>query len=451
MVAFILHASLMTRLFAEPVMCRYDVHAEERRFIDVKKQSVCGYPIVQYESLDFERLEVRKITNEVNLERSIYYDPVSNVYVKLWQPDFSRNRIFLIALSKGYYKDLAPLIGIIIDRNGKCRGYVTKSLDYTNLSVAVYRNNYDYICLQDVTKQNRAYRQFYDKIIERSEKIGFYYLDFVPGNIVTDHESYYLVDLESVFSIEELRTLYRIRPEEYLLILEHLPPDYAAFLELAILNDEDIDLDLLAAGWKIPTGGSNGQSYNAVTIQGVRFPGERAWDDRWELIKDAMDYRGKRVLELGSNVALASTYLLKYREVAECIGVDRPDDLLAMSGMPRLMEAAKMLHRAFNVNPKIVQMDINNTDYEKFLGFNYDVAFCMSFLKWVDDKERLLDYLSNFKHIIFEGHEADSIEIERFQQRGFDYRILGKTQVGVSYPKDAFRTLIYFFKSDEID
>ena len=211
---------------------------------------------------------------------------------------------------------------------------------------------------------------------------------------------------------------------------------------------EGIDLELLSKAWEIPTGGSNGQPYNHIVVEGISFPGERAWDERWTLIKDAMDYRGKRILELGCNVALASTYLLKYQNALECAGVDRPNELLAVHGMPRLIEAAKLIHRAFHVNLEILQMDINNTEYEELLGFDYDVAVCMSFLKWVDDKERLLDYLSHFHHIIYEGHEADSIEIERFQRRGFEYRILGATQVGVSYPKNAFRTLIYFFKPD---
>src|SRR5689334_22546103 len=93
-------------------------------------------------------------------------------------------------------------------------------------------------------------------------------------------------------------------------------------------SSKEVDLKLLAQAWTIPTGGSNAQSYNHIAINGIDFPGERNWDERWALIQDATNYQDKKILELGCNVALASTYLLKYRNAALCIGVDRPDDLL---------------------------------------------------------------------------------------------------------------------------
>lgn len=212
-------------------------------------------------------------------------------------------------------------------------------------------------------------------------------------------------------------------------------------------SSEEVDLKLLAQAWTIPTGGSNGKSYNQITLNGIDFPGERNWNERWALIQGATNYQNKKILELGCNVALASTYLLKYRNAGLCTAIDRPDDLLALHGMPYLIQAADMIHQAFHVSPHILQIDMNHADYEKELGYDYDILFCMSFLKWVDDKDRLLEYLSHFREIIFEGHEEDAIEIQRFQNKGFQYRILGKTQVGVSYPSNAFRTLIYFYKN----
>jgi SAM-dependent methyltransferase len=209
---------------------------------------------------------------------------------------------------------------------------------------------------------------------------------------------------------------------------------------------EDVDIELLNKAWKIPTGGAHAKPYYSIDVDGHHFSGERSWDARWSFIQDAMDYRNARVLELGCNVGLASTYLLKYKEAASATGVDRLDYLLAQNDMPRLMEAAKLIHQAFGVHVNLVQTDINSSDYEDLLGNDYDVVFCMSFLKWVQDKERLLDYLSTFRNVIFEGHESDEVEIERFAQRGFRHVILGKTQVGVSYPSDATRTVIYFYK-----
>lgn len=211
-------------------------------------------------------------------------------------------------------------------------------------------------------------------------------------------------------------------------------------------SSEAVDFSLLEKAWQIPTGGAHAKPYYSIELDGHSFPGERSWDARWALMKDAASFKNKRILELGCNVGLASVYLLKYRGAESSVGLDRPDPLLAKEDMPRMIEAAQLIQKAFKVSFPIVQTDVNNSSYEEILGYDYDVVICMSFLKWVQDKERLLHYLAHFDHIIYEGHDPDETEISRFQNYGFEYRILGSTQVGVSYPADATRTMIYFFK-----
>ena len=39
-------------------------------------------------------------------------------------------------------------------------------------------------------------------------------------------------------------------------------------------------------------------------------------------------------------------------------------------------------------------------NYETKIGYDYDVVFCMSLLHWVQDKERLLRYLSHFDQVL---------------------------------------------------
>lgn len=213
-------------------------------------------------------------------------------------------------------------------------------------------------------------------------------------------------------------------------------------------DKENVDVQLLAEAWTIPTGGSNNQPYYSLNVNGLFFYGERSWEDRWNFIKDQINCKNKRILELGCNVGIASVYLLKYGQALCCTGVDRPNDVLALHGMPRLMEASKLLQRAFHVHVDLVQLDFNKDDYEELIGQKYDFVVCMSLLKWVEDKERFLNYLALFDEVLFEGHESDSVEIERFKRHGFDhYQILGSTHVGVSYPQDSKRTLIYFWKS----
>ena len=214
---------------------------------------------------------------------------------------------------------------------------------------------------------------------------------------------------------------------------------------LVCLEDPSVKLHFLRLAWKLDTGGGRDKSYNELVVNGVRFPGERKWDLRWNLIKDVISFKGKKILELGSNVALASVYLLKYRKAASCTAVDLPNAQLAQRGTPHLLRAARLVQRAFGMRVKLLQVDLNKNNYESSIGYSYDVVICMSLLKWVHDKERLLQFLSHFPHVIYEGHDSDDREIARFRAHGFtSHKILGKTHIGVSYASDKKRTLIYF-------
>ena len=77
---------------------------------------------------------------------------------------------------------------------------------------------------------------------------------------------------------------------------------------------------------------------------------------------------------------------------------------------------------------------------------DFDIVVAMSIYKWVDDKERFLQYLSQFRSILYEGHDPDDIEIERFAKYGFSHKVVGKTQTGISYSNDNTRTLMVFSK-----
>ncbi len=72
----------------------------------------------------------------------------------------------------------------------------------------------------------------------------------------------------------------------------------------------------LLTAWKIAQY-SNASSpgvevaYYALDIDGYHFPGERPWVDRWNMLRTITDYSGKRILELGCNMALLSCFLIK--------------------------------------------------------------------------------------------------------------------------------------------
>lgn len=215
----------------------------------------------------------------------------------------------------------------------------------------------------------------------------------------------------------------------------------------AEFEDETINIDALEQAWTISGGGSNGRPYYSLTINGVHLEGERPWSDRWTLIKDAVDYKDKRILDIGCNMGLTLAFLHKYKHAASCTGVDRSDLLLSDFGTPHLKKAAVHIQQAFDFHFNLIQLDLNSDNYECLVGTDHDLVICFSILKWVDDKERFMNYLSHFKEVLFEGHDPDEVEIERFARHGFtNYEILGKTHIGASYPKEATRTLMHFWK-----
>lgn len=208
----------------------------------------------------------------------------------------------------------------------------------------------------------------------------------------------------------------------------------------------DVDHNLLKSVFSTHTGGSK-CSYYSLELDGFKYEGERNWNLRWDILKDACNYQDKRILDIGCNIAITLTYMKKFRNAGYCLGVDMPDTLLSKTGKPNTMTAAKKLDDAFKVSNDYLQIDLNDSNYESHIGTNFDIVIVMSILKWIDDKERFLNYLKNFNTIIYEAHESNKEIIELFSRIGFNkYKILGETQVGLSYDANHTRVLFLFTK-----
>lgn len=206
--------------------------------------------------------------------------------------------------------------------------------------------------------------------------------------------------------------------------------------------------NILEKAFNINTSGDGkGSAYYKITVDKTTYGGERHWEPRWDLIKDCIDFANKNVLEVGCNMGIALTYLKKFRNINRAVGVDGTDEFLAQSNKKDTIKAAKLLDEGFCVKDiDYIQLDFNKDKYEEILGKNFNVIIAMSILRWISDSDRFLKYLSNFENIIYEGHESDETEIEKFNKLGFKSKILGKTQTGASYAEDHTRSVILFYK-----
>jgi len=176
-------------------------------------------------------------------------------------------------------------------------------------------------------------------------------------------------------------------------------------------------LRALHAAWRIAAASDASSpdrsvAYYQLDFQGLRFPGERPWAERWSVLRAIAPCRGRRVLELGCNLGLLSIFLLREGGAGAALAVDRNAPILA---------AAAMAARAFGVRPEFRRIDFDHDpDWEtRVLAFRPDVVFALSVLNWVADKARLLAFLGRCEELIYEGHDSALVERRRLRAAGF--------------------------------
>jgi SAM-dependent methyltransferase len=153
-------------------------------------------------------------------------------------------------------------------------------------------------------------------------------------------------------------------------------------------------------------------AYHALEWQGLRLPGERPWAERWRTLERITPYRGRRVLELGCNLGLLSTFLLKEAGAGAALAVDRN---------PQILAAAAQAAAAYRVAPTFLEIDFDrDPDWEATLdAFRPDVVFALSLLHWVRNRARLLAFLGRCDEVIYEGHDSARAEWRRLRRAGF--------------------------------
>ena len=192
-------------------------------------------------------------------------------------------------------------------------------------------------------------------------------------------------------------------------------------------EDASFRLRTLLKAWKtaqISDANSPGQylAYYSLSLDGYCFPGERPWSNRWNVLRSITNYNDKRILELGCNMALLSTFLLRYEKAKAALAVD-------VSG--KILEAAEQIGLAFGVKPSLKLQDFDAPkDWETELAdFNPDIVVALNVLNWVQDKKRFLNFLGQFHEVIFEGHDSFEVESEKLSDVGFKrINIIGTTE-----------------------
>lgn len=191
------------------------------------------------------------------------------------------------------------------------------------------------------------------------------------------------------------------------------------FMQRARLR-EDPSLEALAEAWIIASlSNASSRSYYSLDISGINFPGDRPWVLRWEHIRQHVEWKGKRLLELGCNMGLLSTHA-KLSGATFCLGVDSDKDIL---------HAARLASRTFETDVEYRQQDLNDlAPWEDELK-GFDIVSCLSVLHWIKDKQRVWSFLSKHSEILYEGHESEQEAENNLRSAGFTRIIrIGKSE-----------------------
>jgi predicted Ser/Thr protein kinase len=187
---------------------------------------------------------------------------------------------------------------------------------------------------------------------------------------------------------------------------------------------EDAQLAMLERAWALAARSDANApghrvAYYAFTFRHRHFPGERPWYLRWEAIRHGVDFRGKRLLELGANMGLLSTFATIHG-ASSAIGVDQD---------AKIVEAARLVGQALKGSASFEHVDLmaDPTWEERLAGA--DIVAAMSLIHWLPDPERVLRFLARHAEVLYEGHDPLEVEAARLRDMGFNsVAVLGDTE-----------------------
>jgi SAM-dependent methyltransferase len=121
-------------------------------------------------------------------------------------------------------------------------------------------------------------------------------------------------------------------------------------------------------------------------------------DTRWRLIKDEFDWKGKKILDIGSYTGYFSHKIAKLKGIVTGIEIDR-----------QRLAQAKMINTLLESNVEFLYADF----FEYLKGKKYDCILCFSVLHWVlknkgmEGVREALDLLSSSSPVMFFGMGQD--------------------------------------------
>lgn len=164
------------------------------------------YPTIQLKDLDIGSMKLIKHQTVSN----VYYDAESEYYHKIWKPNYKRIPVFQKALELGFFDGISIIDYIIIDESSVIRGYSIRKLgsEFTYKIWKKCRSPY-LLHEPDVIKYSKIEQDklvdLFQRLAVASLKTNIFYLDISLGNIKEYEGRFYLIDLDSIYTQDEIK------------------------------------------------------------------------------------------------------------------------------------------------------------------------------------------------------------------------------------------------------
>jgi hypothetical protein len=175
--------------------------------------------IVCAHTLDIISLETIAWNDLISIKtqhnRAIYAEKDRSFYYKIWDRNYHRASLFINALETGFFKKIAPLRGVIYDKQNRCRGYVTIGgvLSLSNTDKSCLKMTPSYYILPTRQQTNANYIRFYHRLVKNTTKYRYAFIDLSPTNLIEIDAQFYLIDLESVEPLSTLTKNFENHPQ----------------------------------------------------------------------------------------------------------------------------------------------------------------------------------------------------------------------------------------------
>ena len=152
---------------------------------------------VQLNTIDLTKYKCVKdkyyrVVDGISHGRAIYYDSLNNRYIKIFHPDYCRLNNFRKAIQSNFFEGLAPALTDLVYDADNLIGYITKE------GPVISENEFD---------NHLIPRDFFRILKDRVKDSGMFFYDLVPHNIIISDGVPSLIDLESVYDINEYNKL----------------------------------------------------------------------------------------------------------------------------------------------------------------------------------------------------------------------------------------------------